>query len=353
MGNAVIESELLCWLRSTFSGEALSSLALVAGDASPRRYYRLALGTDGTRRSIIAAISPPTEKNLEFIAVRQLLAEAGVRVPDLYAFDLDRGFLALEDLGDATLLPRLNDDSVDRFYGAALDHLLGLSHIKIANSGLPHYSRELLQGELNVFMDWFVIGLLAVNPTHNAQQTAQMRSKFAGLSDVLISSALSQPQVLVHRDFHSRNLMVLTQEQLAVIDFQDAVIGPITYDPVSLLKDCYIAWPRAQQLAWLSQYRQRLLKAELIAPVTAEAFIRWFDLMGLQRHIKVLGVFARLNLRDNKPVYLADLPLVLHYIREALALYRNDIKEITEFESWFEEALMPPIIRQAWFHPPV
>ena len=347
----MIESALLSWLDSTFPGETLSPLTLVAGDASPRRYYRLALGTDAAQRSIIAAISPPSEKNQEFILVRQLLAAASVRVPDIYAADLEHGFLALEDLGDATLLPRLNDDSVDAFYGVAMDHLLGLSRADVASSGLPHYSRELLQQELNVFIEWFAIGLLAVKNECDGQQFIEMQAKFTGISKVLVDSAVSQPQVLVHRDFHSRNLMVLANDQLAVIDFQDAVIGPITYDPVSLLKDCYIAWPRAQQLVWLNQYQQRLEEAGVISPVASDDFIRWFDLMGLQRHIKVLGVFARLDLRDGKPAYLADLPLVLHYTREALALYQDKIIEVEEFASWFEETLMPLVIRQSWFRP--
>lgn len=345
----MIETELGIWLSSIFPGHQLSTPKLIAGDASPRRYYRLFLGNGGAQHSIIAAISPPTEKNPEFIAVRQLLADAGVRVPVLHAADVDAGFLALEDLGDATLLPILNGETGDDYYHAALNQLRRLASLSVADIALPEYSRALLQAELNVFMDWFVNQLLTTAANYESSDMVAGRQVFTSLSDVLLDNARAQPQVLVHRDFHSRNLMVLEERQLAVIDFQDAVIGPITYDPVSLLKDCYIAWPRERQLAWLGQHQQLLSESGLLAPVSTTTFVRWFDLMGLQRHIKVLGVFARLSLRDNKHDYLDDLPLVLFYTREAMALYRQEIPQIAAFEAWFDAVLMPRIESQPWY----
>jgi len=344
----LIETELAIWLSNTFPGHQLSAPKLIAGDASPRRYYRVAARAGSDHHAIVAAISPPTEKNAEFIAVRQLLADAGVRVPVLYAADVDAGFLALEDLGDATLLPILASETVDDCYRDALSHLRCLACLNAADIALPEYSRELLQSELNVFMDWFVNRLLVAVDEGNPEAPAR-RQIFSELSAVLLDSARAQPQVLVHRDFHSRNLMVLDDKQLAVIDFQDAVMGPVTYDPVSLLKDCYIAWPREQQLAWLGEHQQALTDAGLIAPVSTATFVRWFDLMGLQRHIKVLGVFARLSLRDNKHGYLDDLPLVLFYTREALALYRHQIPQVAAFEAWFDAVLMPRIASQPWY----
>lgn len=344
----MIETELYAWLSRIFQRHELSAPKLIAGDASPRRYYRLLARAGNAQQSIIAAISPPTEKNAEFIAVRQLFADAGIRVPGLYAADIDEGFLALEDLGDAALLPMLVDATVDGFYRDALSQLWSLACLSKVDIDLPEYSYDLLQGELNVFTDWFVNQLLAVTEDKSLEMVA-MQQVFSDFSETLIASALEQPQVLVHRDFHSRNLMVLEGQQLAVIDFQDAVIGPITYDPVSLLKDCYIAWPRERQLMWLSQYQQSLTASGLIAPVSTATFVQWFDLMGLQRHVKVLGVFARLSLRDNKHGYLDDLPLVLHYTREALALYRHQIPQIAAFEAWFDEELMPRIVLQPWY----
>lgn len=343
----MIEMELARWLSKSFPRHELSPPKLVAGDASPRRYYRVDTRIDADHRTLIAAISPPTEKNAEFVAARQLLADAGVRVPALYAADLDRGFLALEDLGDCTLLPLLSDETVAGFYGEALQNLRDLARLESTHIALPNYAPALLQAEMDVFVDWFVKQL--VTEGHDGPRLTGFEAVFGGMSEILIRSALSQPQVLVHRDFHSRNLMVLPDKRLAVIDFQDAVIGPVTYDVVSLLKDCYVAWPREQQLLYLAQHRHLLIDGGLIEPVSETDFLRWFDLMGLQRHIKVLGVFARLCLRDDKPAYLADLPLVLHYIREAMAIYADDIPEIDAFQAWFCTDLMPFIVRQPWF----
>jgi aminoglycoside/choline kinase family phosphotransferase len=181
---------------------------------------------------------------------------------------------------------------------------------------------------------------------HTPNETA--RELFGRLARLLVDSALEQPRVLVHRDFHSRNLMLQEDEGQAVIDFQDAVIGPVTYDLVSLLRDCYIRWPSDQVSDWALAYRDQLIQAGLLEPVEDSGFIRWFDLMGLQRHIKVLGTFARLYLRDGKPGYLEDLPLVVDYVREMLEKYSEEEPVFGEFRDWFETALDPLIATQNW-----
>ena len=191
--------------------------------------------------------------------------------------------------------------------------------------------------------EWFVPQLLGL-PIDDAALKC-----LDAFSQVLCANAAEQPQVVVHRDFHSRNLMCLKTAGLAVIDFQDAVVGPVTYDPVSLLKDCYIHWPRTRQIAWLKDYQQSLEERGLIPRVSSGTFARWFDLMGLQRHIKVLGIFSRLALRDGKRRYLNDLPLALAYVEEALALYASTEPIIAQFHGWFSSIVMPACRAQAWY----
>jgi aminoglycoside/choline kinase family phosphotransferase len=312
--------------------------APVSGDASPRRYYRLV--TAGASYILVHA-PPATEKNVEFLAVRELLERAGVTVPVLHAADLERGFLLLGDLGDRLLLDALCDDTVDACYGAAFELLLRMGAIDPGDPAFPAYDHSLLSEELARFPQWFVQSLLD-QPWDAAAQAA-----WEPLAAALVDSALEQPTVLVHRDFHSRNLMPQADGTLAVIDFQDAVIGPITYDLVSLLRDCYIRWPSQQVRDWALAYRRRLLAAERLAGVDEQQFLTWFDLMGLQRHIKVLGTFARLYLRDGKPAYLDDLPRVVDYVREILARHASQSDAICNFAAWFDAALLPAIGRQS------
>ena len=354
-------------------------IKLIAGDASPRRYYRVtpssgpaALTLGGEARqmsSCIAMVSPASENNEAFLSVGAQLAKAGVRTPVVWAQSLQQGWFLLEDFGDQQLLPLLvaNPDSATAFYQKAFDALVYQISLPCEQADIPTYDAERLKTELDVFPEWLLSGLLGIQPDERVRQC------FATLTDYLISIFAEQPMVWVHRDFHSRNLMLLETEELGVIDFQDAVLGPITYDPVSLLKDCYIRWPRAQQLAWLDGYLLQLKSLGVVAPtvnapspsagqasrlqalatqleeVTASQFQRWFDLTGLQRHLKVLGVFARLHLRDHKSSYLADLPLVTEYVREALALTVDEHSSVAEFRDWFESDLMPVIRQQPWY----
>ena len=337
-----VPAELLPWALAALGAavdEHPPALTVVAGDASNRRYFRFLWAGQSY---ILVEAPPATEKNAAFLAVRELLGSAGVKVPALYAVDLDRGFLLLEDLGDRVLLPELNAGSVESHYSEAFAVLRHIAALAPDEVDLPPYDRALLTEELSRFADWFVEALL--DYTLNAAEQDVLDSLFARLID----SALEQPQVLVHRDFHSRNLMLQASGELAVIDFQDAVVGPITYDLVSLLRDCYIQWPPGQVSVWALQQRNALQAQGLLAAVDDEQYLCWFDWMGLQRHIKVLGTFARLYLRDGKSAYLDDLPLVIQYVLEILDKYAAQESEFAAFNEWFTRKLAPLIASQAW-----
>lgn len=332
---------LLPWALDALGGGRSSAapLQVVAGDASSRRYFRARID----RRSYILAEAPPaTENNEAFLARRDLLEEAGIRVPALFAADLERGFLLLEDLGDELLLGRLDASTVAGHYRDACDILLQLAAVDLDAAALPEYDARLLSEELGRFPTWFAGELLGCELDRDEHELCQ------ALFGALCDSALAQPRVLVHRDFHSRNLMLDAAGALALIDFQDAVAGPLTYDLVSLLRDCYVRWPAAQVMDWAREHRHALLRSGRADLPAQEEFLRAFDWMGLQRHLKVLGTFARLSLRDGKPAYLADLPLVLAYTREILARYAPEEAAFAEFARWFEQRLDPAIAAQPW-----
>ena len=337
-----IPADLKPWAQDALGiiGEAPTpALEIIAGDASNRRYFRL----QTPQGSYVVVDAPPsTEKNTEFSHIQQLLQGAQIRVPAMLALDLERGYMLLEDLGDQVLLPELGETSVDGYYGTCFQLLAGFRTIQAESDILPRYDRALLTEELSRFPQWFVSALLAYQCDDTELAVVER------LASLLIDNALAQPQGFVHRDFHSRNLMLVGQGELAVIDFQDAVYGPVTYDLASLLKDCYIRWPRAQVCRWALVYRDELVSIQVIAPMADQDFLRWFDLMGLQRHIKVLGTFARLYLRDHKASYLDDLPMVVHYVQETLSLYAESQPAVAEFKDWFEDKLMPLISLQPW-----
>ncbi len=334
--------ELLDWALSVVAPGGAGpapTLVPVAGDASNRRYFRTRV--NGVSYILVDA-PPATEKNQAFLTVRALLSGAGVIVPALHAADLERGYLVLGDLGDRLLLAELAPDSVEAHYRRAMDVLLRVASVDTRDTTLAAYDATLLTEELSRFPTWFVEALLGL--ALDAGERALLQAVF----DRLVASALEQPRVLVHRDYHSRNLMPQSDGGLGVIDFQDAVVGPVTYDLASLLRDCYIQWPAEQVQRWALAYRESLQARGLPGAVEAGRFLRWFDLMGLQRHIKVLGTFARLNLRDNKPAYLADLPLVVRYVLQVAARYAADEPEIAAFHDWFAGRLSPVIARQRW-----
>lgn len=318
--------------------QAASELAVVSGDASFRCYYRLALGDGG---SVIAVHAPPDKENNEaFANVQALLANNGARVPALLAWDKPRGFLLQEDFGDQLLLPRLTSlPEAKRLYGQALSLLVAMQDIALQPGQLPDYDAQRLADEMALFPRWFVAEMLGYAPT------AADRQMLEQVFSQLIEAALSQPQVLVHRDFHSRNLMCLANGELGMIDFQDAVRGPMCYDLVSLLRDGYICWPQDQVRAWALEYQRRAEKSGLAPPRSEQAFLRDFDWMGLQRHLKVLGIFARLKLRDGKDGYLKDLPLVMAYT----SLVARAYPEFSAFADWFESRLLPLAKAQSWY----
>jgi aminoglycoside/choline kinase family phosphotransferase len=337
-----IPDDLLPWVLKSLPElpRDQGELILVAGDASPRRYFRLQL----QERSLIIAEAPPaTENNAAFVAVQALLAQAGVRVPNILAVDFERGYLVLEDLGARTLLPLLNDKTVDSYYQAAFAVLDKAGAIDISDRSLGCYDSELLNEELSRFPEWFAERLLGYQLDEAASDMLQR------FSARLVQSALDQPRVLVHRDFHSRNIMVLKSEALAVIDFQDAVIGPVTYDLASLLRDCYIRWPADRVAAWVIERYQHLQSNGQLNGISELQYRQWFDWMGLQRHIKVLGTFARLSLRDGKSDYLADLPLVIAYVEQTALQYAPQEPVFAEFLQWFKSDMMPLITRQRWW----
>jgi len=275
-----------------------------AGDASFRSYWRV----NSPRGSFLIMDAPPEHEDVgPWLEIGTRLREAGLHAPAVLAQDLDQGFLLIEDFGNRTLLPELGEATVDAHYGRALDALLAMQ-TKANCDALPDYDRNRLVTEMELLPTWFLQRHLGLAPDCATWDAIEIGF------DALAGAALAQPQVFVHRDFHSRNLMLLDGETLGLIDFQDAVRGPITYDLVSLLRDCYIVWPEAQVYAWVEGYRQRAVTAGRTDADSAR-FARWFDLMGLQRHIKVLGIFCRLWYRDGKRGYLADLPRVWEYTR--------------------------------------
>ncbi len=322
------------------AGQPLQPLS---GDAGFRCYFRV----DATP-ALLAVLAPPaTEDSASFISLARFLRDQGVHAPEVLAADVERGFLLIEDFGDELLLNHLNGDSVDLLYGETMMTLLRMQQCPLegyakgtrGQQGLPSYDRQRLRDEMELFRQWFVPQLLGCELDNEEQ--AMVERMFVQLEE----AALEQPQVLVHRDYHSRNILLRDGEAPGIIDFQDAVVGPITYDLVSVLRDCYIRWPQQQVEQWAVTYGNMAIEVGLMPLVKQQTFLRWFDLMGLQRHIKVLGIFARLWLRDGKSGYLKDLPLVMRYTLEVAESY----PEFSEFCQWFKDKLVPLAEQQDWY----
>ena len=321
------------WLNSL--GRGVPQITLVSGDASFRRYFR---ATFADQHFVVMDAPPEKEDTRPFIHVADAFHQLGINVPQIVERDVEQGFLMLEDQGDVQYAHKLNSDSVDALYHDAFDCLIKLqTSPAAAQIELPDYDHSLLMREMNLFDEWFLQRHLQV------QLSDEERSTLNEALEKLAAMALSQPQVCVHRDFHSRNLMLVEQDNPGVLDFQDAVRGPVTYDLVSLLRDCYVAWPKERVLGWVEEYRQKLNASGRFELPDAEGFKLWFDWMGLQRHIKVLGIFARLNYRDNKPAYLADLPLTLQYVLDVLTEYA----ELSTLAALFEQYVVPRLDMQS------
>lgn len=299
--------QLQQWLQG-FITDKNYSLAPASSDASFRRYFRL----QQMDSSFIVMDSPPEhEDNQSFIKVATVLEQFGLNVPHIYQQDLQQGFLILSDLGNTPYLSQLSVETADELYKKAIDSLISLQQIPCENQSLPQYEAALLQREMQLFDDWFLQRHLGLHPPE------WLNASF----DFLTRNALEQPQVIVHRDFHSRNLMYLQGQKPGIIDFQDAVVGAISYDLVSLLRDVYIQWSPAEQQQWVGYYIEQAQQHGLLTFEQAQNFPRWFDLMGLQRHLKILGIFCRLNYRDNKPNYMNDLALTLNYVYQVCERY--------------------------------
>jgi N-acetylmuramate 1-kinase len=289
------------------------TIAPASADASFRRYFRVTRGSD----TYIVMDAPPGKEDLgPFLKVARILSDIGVNAPAVLARDNAAGLLLLSDLGTQLYLDALRDASaVERLYRDALHALREIQTADAAlGADLPRYDHAMLMREMQLMPEWFLERHLGLTIT------AAQRQMLDELFNALSMAAASQPAVIVHRDYHSRNLLVTAQHNPGIIDFQDAVWGPVTYDVASLLKDCYIAWPAPRVRGWVEEYRASLLERGFQAGSQPE-FLRGFDLIGLQRHIKVLGIFARLYYRDGKPGYLKDLPRVLDYTRAAAAAY--------------------------------
>lgn len=313
-------------------------LSPLSGDAGFRRYFRV-----NTQPPLLAVEAPIdagiSESAVYFARLATKLIEQGVPCPQIIALDAEQNLMLIEDLGQHLLLDELNQDTAALLYGEALMVLSRLQQIPRESVDVPDYNRAELQEELHFFNTWFVEAMLEHSLDPEQKQTIQQTF------DYLTEQALAQPQTLVHRDYHSRNLIYREGEAPGVIDFQDAVWGPITYDVVSLLRDCYIRWPEEKVEQWLMSYGDLLIELDVIPTIEPAQWRTWFDLMGLQRHIKVLGVFARLHLRDNKPGYLDDLPLVLRYTIEIAEKY----PQTRAFAKLLSQALLPKIEQQAWY----
>lgn len=304
-----------------------------SSDASFRRYFRLDVVPELREKlgdTLIAMDAPPERENVPaFIRMQGLLLEAGVTVPAIVARDVENGFLLLSDLGATTYLQRLDVDNAPFMYADAVDALIRFQlHSK--PGVLPEYDRAFIQRELNLFPEWYVGKHLGVTMT--PEQAAQLDKVF----EAIISNNLAQPQVFMHRDFHSRNLMFLDRGNPGVLDFQDAVFGPVTYDLGSLLRDAYVQWDEEMVLDWVVRYWQRAKQVGLPVNPDIDAFYRDFEFMALQRHLKILGIFCRLNYRDGKPVYMGDLPTVADYVRKTAHRY-TVLKPLARLLDVFED----------------
>lgn len=312
------EMALENWCRGVLNDNTIK-LAPASSDASFRSYYRLS-SRDNT---FIVMDAPPDRENIApWLDIHARLRKANVNAPEMVAIERTLGFILMADLGDDSYLSQLNEQTADTLYRDALNTLYAMQ-TRVDSAGLETYHYGKLVAEMELFPEWFLQRHLGLQPNCSGWDTIE------DAFSILTASALEQPQVFVHRDFHSRNLMRTSFNNPGVIDFQDAVKGPITYDLVSLLRDCYIEWPKERVLAWMQGYRERAVSANLIAHNELR-WKRWFDLMGVQRHLKVLGIFCRLWYRDGKAQYLNDLPLVLKYTLD-VATANKDLKPFGEW----------------------
>jgi aminoglycoside/choline kinase family phosphotransferase len=300
-------------------------MEVASADASFRSYWRVG---DGAETWIVMDAPPDKENTAPWLDIGARLHDAGLHTPEVLAADLAQGFVLMEDLGTRTYLPELSDATADSLYAAACAALARMQHVD--TTGLPDFDRAQIVMELELMPEWFLRRHLGF--ASNCEQWDIVEAAFT----FLVRAALEQPRCFMHRDYHSRNLLITAANNPGIIDFQGAMLGPIAYDVASLLRDCYIVWPRERVDAWLEQYRKRGN-----ANADAKTFRRWFDLIGLQRHIKVLGIFCRLWYRDGKSGYLTDLPRVLAYVLDVARAY----PELIDFADLLEQTARTRDIR--------
>ena len=306
------QQQLADWLHSLFPEEQFT-LAPASVDASFRRYFRATFGD----RTLIVMDAPPKHEDCRpFLHIAKLFEEAGTHVPHVYSQNLEEGFLLLSDLGNTTYLQALTTANARNLYDAATDALIRIQ-LSSRENELPPYDEPLLLREMRLFPEWYIAKHL------NITLSEAQKSKLENVFTQIIAVNLAQPRVYVHRDYHSRNLMYVEESNPGILDFQDAVFGPITYDLVSLFKDAYIRWEEEQVIDWLVRYWEKARLAGLPVRLDFGEFYRDYEMMGVQRHLKVLGIFARLYHRDGKDGYLKDLPLVMTYLRAACERYTD------------------------------
>jgi len=326
------ETQLSHWLSGIFSKKTLSWQPLI-NDASFRRYFRLF----HPERTYIIMDAPPEKENcLPFIAINKTFSQHKINVPQIYHSDVDKGFLLLDDFGDQTYWQALKTQNPHLLYQQAIQSLLQIQRCdKIPDFEVPHFNADFMLEEIELFNHWFLNQLLGFKLSRHQQKTLEDSYHY------LVHQAEQQPQVLIHRDYHSRNLMFIPQSSPGILDFQDAMWGPVTYDLVSLLKDCYVRWPEMIVSTWLKGYIEEARSIGLLDENVSESqFSHWFDMMGVQRHLKAIGIFARLHLRDHKSDYLRDIPRVADYIMHIVSQH----EPLEPLNRLFHQRILPKIL---------
>jgi N-acetylmuramate 1-kinase len=329
-------AQLRHWLESSL-GFSQYSIAPASADASFRRYFRV---TRAGQSPLIVMDAPPGKEDVApFLQVAAMLQSIGVNAPRVLERSAAEGFLLLSDLGNTMYLPELaKADQADALYADALAALAQIQQRGAeAATRLPPYDERLLRFEMSLFPDWLLTRHLGL------ELSSREQAVLGAAMDALVANALEQPQVFVHRDYHSRNLMVCPGANPGILDFQDAVRGGCTYDLVSLLRDSYVAWPQQRVAGWALQFRRMLLAAGLDAGRDDAQFLRWFDLMGVQRHLKVGGIFARLYHRDGKAGYLADIPRTLQYAVDSCARHAD----FAELAQLLGQRVLPAVVARS------
>ena len=317
------------WLRMN-CGQEFVTLQPMPGDASFRRYFRI-----HTKKGsfVVMDAEPPREDCRSYIAIANSLRHIGLHVPDIFHAEEEQGFLLLTDFGDMTYLKALNNQNADQLYTIALHALVTLQTCQgVAEKPIPFFTSHFMWQEWQWCKEWFLGKWLDLSL---GKEEKHLDDCYA----LIVESAVSQPQVFMHRDFHSANLMVLPNTQVGILDFQDALIGPVTYDVVSLLRDCYIEWPDDLVREWVLEYWNQSCKAGIVQNVNQAVFLKWFDWMGIERHLKVLFTFARKHVRDGQSSYLKHIPQALNYLLHVSACYA----ELAPLHRYFAHVVQPAL----------